>query len=155
MAHKVVFLIFVLPAILSIIFGSAVLGQVLQEPDRELNMLAFELSGSAIVSGGDIKIIGIEAQYSTDEPVEVQVAVDDPDFDCGDLYLTIYETKTKQVFTQSGFFEQCIKESNPFLPVDDEFSEVVDTPGTYELKVEMVDKSQTESIDTKVKFIVK
>jgi len=38
MVTKKVFLVFGLPVILSIIFGSAVMSNILQEPNRELNM---------------------------------------------------------------------------------------------------------------------
>ena len=38
MASKRVFIVFILPVILSIIIGSAVLSDVLQKPGRELNM---------------------------------------------------------------------------------------------------------------------
>ena len=38
MATKRIFVVFVLPVIFSIIFGSAVMADILQKPDRELNM---------------------------------------------------------------------------------------------------------------------
>ena len=41
------------------------------------------------------------------------------------------------------------------LPVDDEFSEVIDTPGSYEILVEINDKSQKDTISAKEKFSVK
>ena len=41
MATGVTYLVFLLPIVFSFVFGGAVLGQVLQEPDRELNMMQF------------------------------------------------------------------------------------------------------------------
>ena len=38
MVSKKILVVFVIPVILSLIFGSAVLADVLQKPDRELNI---------------------------------------------------------------------------------------------------------------------
>ena len=38
MASKKIFVVFVLPVIFSLAFGSAVMADILQKPDRELNM---------------------------------------------------------------------------------------------------------------------
>ena len=38
MPGKVVIAVFVIPVVFSFVFGSAVLADVLKEPDRELNM---------------------------------------------------------------------------------------------------------------------
>ena len=155
MATGTTYLVFLLPIVFSFLFGGAVLGLVLLEPDRELNMMQFGSSGPGIISSKSIQILGLESQYSTSEPVAVQIAVSDEDFDCGDLYITIYHSTTKEVVTQSGFFDQCFAKSNSVLPMGDEFSEVVDEPGSYEVKVDISDKSQKESLSIKGKFSVK
>lgn len=156
MAGKVAIAVFVIPIVFSFVFGGAVLADVLQEPDRELNMWQIKSSGPSIVSSKSIKIVGLESHYTTSTPIEIQVQVTDAKFDCGDMYITIYDisSSAKQVFTQSGFFDQCYQSKNLMLPVDDDFSEVIDTAGSYEIHVEMNDKSQKDSISVKAKFSV-
>ncbi len=157
MPGKVVIAVFVIPVVFSFVFGSAVLADVLNEPDRELNMWQISSLGSSFSTNKSIKIIGLQSQYSVSTSVEIQVKVDDAAFDCGDLYITIYDVSSsaKQVFTQSGYFDQCYETKNLMLPVDDEFSEVIDTPGSYEILVEINDKSQKDTISAKEKFSVK
>lgn len=155
MARGVLYVVFVVPVVLSIIFASSVLGQVLQEPDRELNMMQFKISDKPIISNKAIGILGLESSYTTSSPVEIQVSVKDEKFDCGDLYVTIYNAVTKAVVTQAGYFGQCFGDENTLLPIDDDFSETVDEPGNYEIKVEMYDKQQQNIISTVGKFSVK
>ena len=155
MATGVTYLVFILPIAFSFIFGGAVLAQVLQEPDRELDMWQFDSIGIPTVPSKSISILGLESQYSTSEPVSVQISVTDDSFDCGDLYITIYHSTTKEVVTQSGFFDQCFAKSNSVLPMGDDFSEIVDEVGTYEIKVDISDKSQKDSLSVKGKFSVK
>ncbi|QUC64942.1 hypothetical protein NsoK4_01270 [Nitrosopumilus sp. K4] len=146
----ILYAVFVLPVIFSIVFGSAVMADILQEPDRELNMWRI---GSVSSHDKSIQIIGLAQQYSTSSPVKVLVSVDDHSYDCGDLYLTIYSGNN--VVTQSGFLEQCFVKDNSQLPIDDEFSEILDTPGQYELVAEIKDKSQKHTISASGKFTVK
>lgn len=87
-----------------------------------------------------IEIIGLSNQYSTSEPIEIQVKIDDSSFDCGDLYVTIYSAGKNDVITQNGFLEQCFEQESTVLPVGDEFSKVIDTPGSYEIVAQMVSK---------------
>ena len=155
MASKRVFIVFILPVILSIIIGSAVLSDVLQKPGRELNMWPMSNSeGAGTSHSSPIEIIGLSKQYSTTEPVEIQVKVSDSSFSCGDLYITIYSSGKSDVITQGGFFEQCFESGNNIIPVGDEFSKVVDTPGSYDIVTEMVSK-QLKNISTKGTFTVK
>ena len=154
MASKRVFIVFILPVILSIIIGSAVLSDVLQKPGRELNMWPMSNSEGVSTHSSPIEIIGLSKQYSTTEPVEIQVKVGDSSFSCGDLYITIYSSGKSDVITQGGFFEQCFESGNNIIPVGDEFSKVVDTPGSYDIVTEMVSK-QLKNISTKGTFTVK
>ncbi len=154
MATKKVFVVFVLPAIFSLVFGSAVMSDILQKPDRELNMCPMSSSEGFSPYNSPIEIIGLSKQYSTSEPIEIQVKIDDSSFDCGDLYVTIYSTGKNDVITQSGFFEQCFEQGNSILPVGDEFSKVIDTPGSFEIVVEMVSK-KLMNISTSGTFTVK
>ena len=154
MASKRVFIVFVLPVILSIIIGSAVLYDVLQKPGRELNMWPMSNSEGVDTHSSPIEIIGLSKQYSTTEPVEIQVKVDDSSFNCGDLYITIYSSGTSDVISQGGFFEQCFESGTNIIPVGDDFSKMVDTPGSYDIVTEMVSK-QLKNISTKGTFTVK
>ena len=153
MATRLVYVIFILPIVLSIAFGSVVMADILQSSDRELNMWRVG-STNTIIHDKSIQIIGLEKQYLASTPIEIQVNVDDPFFDCGDLYVVIYSGKNT-VITQSGFFKQCFDKNNVLLPIDDEFSEIIDAPGQYELVVKMNDQNQKSSITASGKFTIK
>ena len=137
-----------------------VLGEVLKEPDRELNLWPFEGNEGFFktpeISSGAIKIVGLEEQYSKSTPIEITISVIDPIFDCGDLYITIYDmTKNpKEVVTQSGFFGQCYVENNLMMPIDDEFSETIDKSGQYEIEAEINDIDFKKTLTTSMKFNV-
>jgi len=153
MVTRLVYIVFVLPIVLSIAFGTVVMADVLQSPDRDLNM--WPMSNSNTVSNNEsISIIGLEKQYSISTPIQIQVKVDDSKFDCGDLYVTVY-SGNHAVVTQSGFLQQCFDENNSFLPIDDTFSEIIDTPGQYDLVVKMTDQNQKSTITTSSKFTIK
>ena len=152
MATGVAYVVFILPIVLSIAFGSIVMADVLQSPDRKLNM--WPAGTDTLNHDKSIKIIGLEKQYPVSTPIELQVKIDDSVFDCGDLYVTIYSEK-HTVITQSGFFKQCFVQNNAFLPIDDKFSEKIDAPGEYELVVKMSDPNQKSSISASEKFTIK
>ena len=154
MVTKKVFVVFVLPVIFSLVFGSAVMADILQKPDRELNMWPMSSSEGFSPYSAPIEIIGLSKQYSTSEPIEIQVKIDDSSFNCGDLYVTIYSTGKNDVITQSGFFEQCFTAGSKSLPIADKFSQVIDTPGNYEIVAEMVSK-ELKNISTREAFTVK
>ena len=152
MTTSLVYVVFVLPIVLSIAFGTFVMADVLQSPDRELNM--WPMDNSEIMKNDeDISIVGLENQYSISSHIEIQVKVDDSQFDCGDLYVTVYSGK--HIVTQSGFLKQCFDENNSLLPIDDDFSEIIDRPGQYDLVVKMTDQNQKGSITTSGKFTIK
>ena len=152
MATRLAYVVFILPIVLSIAFGSVVMADVLQSPDRELNM--WHVGSNTLTHDKSIQIIGLEKQYLTSTPIKIQVNINDTFFNCGDLYVTIYSEKNT-VITQSGFFHQCFDENNTLLPIDDEFSEIIDTPGQYELVVKMNDQNQKSSITASEKFTIK
>lgn len=149
------FVVFILPITLSVIFGSLVMAEVLKDPERELGILQSESSDLTVIST-QLKILGLERVYSTNVEVNIQVSIVDPVFDCGDLYVTIYDiSKTsKKVVTQSGFFHQCFDKNNLILPVDDEFSQTIESPGNYEIVIEMFDKQNKKATSTSAEFTV-
>ena len=154
MARGVTYAVYVLPVVFSIIFGSIVMADILQEPGRELNLMRFNSIGE-ISHSEQIEIIGLEEQYTISDPIQIQVIVDNASYSCGDLYVTIYPSGKENAVTQSGYFEQCFDEQNRFLPLRESFSEVIDTPGQYEIMAEMLVQNQKNSITTSEKFTVK
>jgi hypothetical protein len=154
MTKGVIYVVYVLPVVFSLIFGSIVMIDILQEPGRELNLLRFGSTGDDS-HYESIEIIGLEKQYSISEPVQIQVTVDDISFSCGDLYVTIYTFGKENAVTQSGYFKQCFDDNSQFLPLKEKFSEIVDTPGKYELVIDILDKNQKNSITTSEEFTVK
>jgi hypothetical protein len=152
MASSKVIIVFVLPVIFSIIFGSAVMADTLQKPDRELNMWPMTFSGNSS-HDSDIEIIGLENQYSVSEPVQIQVKINDSSFSCGDLYITIYASGSSDVVTQGGFFNQCVKNGN-LLPNNDNFSKIIDSPGSYKIVADIV-STDLSNISTSGIFTIK
>ena len=132
------FVVFILPIIFSVIVGSIVMADTLQKPDRELNM--WPMSNSETSHGSPIEIIGLSNQYSISESIEIKVKVSDSSFNCGDLYITIYNSEKNNVVTQGAFFEQCFNDESNLLPIADKFSKVIGTPGSYDLVVDMISK---------------
>ncbi|MDH3276607.1 MAG: hypothetical protein OEL77_07920 [Nitrosopumilus sp.] len=153
MVKRVTYVVYVLPVVLSVLFGSIVLSDILEHHGRELNLLQVGSIGE-ISHNESIEIIGLQKQYSILEPIQIQVIIDDLSFACGDLYVTIF-TPGKNVISQSGYFEQCFDTENSFLPTNEEFSEIVDVPGRYELEVKINDRNQKNSITTSKEFTVK
>ena len=152
MASSKVIIVFVLPVIFSIIFGSAVMADTLQKPDRELNMWPMTFSGHSS-HDSDVEIIGLENQYSVSEPVQIQVKINDSSFSCGDLYITIYTSGSSDVVTQGGFFNQCVKNGN-LLPNNDNFSKIIDSPGSYKIVADIV-STDLSNISTYGTFTIK
>ena len=151
-------LVFLFPVVTGMAFGTFVLSGVLTQPDRELNMWPFESNLTQTQTGNeDLKIQGLLKQYSVPAPIAIKVVVNNSDFDCGDMYITIYDAKTspKQVVAQNGFFSQCFSTNKLALPIDDTFSEKIDKAGEYEMVIEMNDKDYKKTITTTAKFIVR
>jgi hypothetical protein len=155
--QKIVFAVFLIPAVASIFFGGLVLGEVLKKPDRELDMMPFDFSGKIVGSTGAMKIIGLQSEYSKTQPIEITVSVADSIFDCGDLYITIYDISKnpREVVTQSGFFGQCYEKNNLLMPIEDKFSELVANPGQYEIVSVINDKAYKNSLTSSERFTVK
>lgn len=148
MVSRNIFVIFVLPVIVTVLLGSAVMINILQEPDRELNLWPMSEK-----SHDPIQIVGLLKQYSVSESIVIQVKVGDSSFNCGDLYVTIYSSGNHDVITQGGFFEQCFTSSGNLLPINDKFSQIIDIPGSYEIEAVMV--LNESNISTKGVFTVK
>ena len=146
------FVVFILPIIFSVIVGSVVMADILQKPDRELNM--WPMSDSETSHGLPIQIIGLSSLYSLSESIEINVKVSNSSFNCGDLYITIYNYEKTNVVTQDAFFEQCFDSESNLLPINDKFSKVISTPGSYHLVVDMISQDLS-NISTSGIFTVK
>ena len=154
MVNRQVLVVFVLPVILSIIFGSAVYSDILQSSNRESNGLSIsdsEKDGSSITS---IEILGLFERYSLSEPVDIQVKIDDPSFECGDLYITIYSSGKNDPIAQGVYFEQCFTTASNVIPIGDRFSKVIGISGSYDIVAKMVSKQLKSIVDREV-FTVK
>ena len=149
----ILYAVFLLPVLFSAVFGTAVMADILQKPDRELNMWNFG-EHDANKHAESIEIMGIEKQYSVSEPISFNVKVHDSAFDCGDLYVTIY-SDDQSVLVQHGFFDQCFDQDNRTLPINEKFFEIIDTPGTFDAVVELYDVSQQAVLTITERFTVK
>ena len=149
-------LVFVFPVIISVAFSVFVLSDVLAQPGRHINFLQFVAHQPAQTGDSDIKIQNLLNSYSTFTPVRITVAVNNTAFDCGDLYITIYDldTSPNQVAAQNGYFSQCFAENNLTLPIHDTFSQIIGKPGNYEIVTEMKDKNYQNTIKSTANFKV-
>ncbi|MEO9277459.1 MAG: hypothetical protein ABI340_06755 [Nitrososphaera sp.] len=151
---KIVYLVFIFPIAISFIFGGYVLSDVLGQPDRQLNMMQFNFPSPSVQQGDkDIRIVNFTESYSVLNPPSFSVRVTDTSFDCGDLYLTIYDLNTspKQVVAQNAYFSQCFVSTNSTMPINDVFTPSIKS-GNYQIVAEMMDKSNQKNISVTANF---
>ena len=124
------------------------MAETLSSPDRELNFAQFGGEGHTSISKNGISLIGLSNEIVQNSNIEFSIQLSNPNFNCGDLYITIYDTSSseKQVLTQSGFLKQCFIQNNNTLPVDENYSELITKSGTYEIYVEIFNEKYTDSI---------
>lgn len=155
---KIAYLVFVFPVIVSLIFGGFVLSDVLGQPDRQLNMWQFKIAPENVQQGDkEIRLLNIGDSHSVSTPIVFNVMVTNSAFDCGDLYMTIYDpaTSPKQVIVQHAYFSQCFVQGNLTMPIQDTFSPTIDKAGLYQIVAEMKDKTNQNSISVQANFRVK
>lgn len=136
--------LFIIPIIFSFAYGGAVLGSALSG-QRETLTTNFTNS---------IEILSLQSKYANDEEITSQISINDNKYDCGDLYITIYDVSgfQKKVVKQQAFFDQCYGETGS-LPNNDTFSEKLAT-GEYLLEAQLFDKNGSKSITTSRNFSV-
>ena len=124
------------------------MAETLSDSERELNFLQFGGEGYISSSKTDIQLIGFSSEIIQNSNLEFSITFSNSDFNCGDLYITIYDVSTseKQVLTQSGYLKQCFIQNNDILPVDDDYSELITKSGTYEIYVEIFNEKYSENI---------
>ena len=123
------------------------MAETLSSSDRDLNFLQFGDKSHSPSSTHGLNLIGLNSEIAQNSNLEFSINFSDSNFNCGDLYITIYDvTSGKQVLTQSGYLKQCFVENNDVLPVDDTFSELITKPGTYEINIEIFNQNYSESV---------
>ena len=145
MTTKTPFFVYVLPIILSVGLGTIVMIEALDDSERALNMWQIGEKGPG---ENTFQLIGLEAKYSVSEPIEFQIKVINSTFDCGDLYITLYKISNseKQVVPQSGFLNQCYGTTGSYLPIGENYSEILNESGNYEIFIEIYDKLYKQTI---------
>ena len=148
MAKYSTFIIYLLPIVLSVSLGTAVMAETLSDSERELNFLQFGGEGYISSSKTDIQLIGFSSEIIQNSNLEFSITFSNSDFNCGDLYITIYDVSTseKQVLTQSGYLKQCFIQNNNILPVGESYSELISKPGLYEIYVEIFDEKYSKNM---------
>jgi hypothetical protein len=147
------FIVYILPIILSVSLGAVVMAEALNDPERELNMWQFGSTTITSQQGEELTIIGLEKVYSISDSIQFEIKVNDSDFDCGDLYITIFDGD--QVITQSGFMKQCFMQQNQKIPLGDKYSETVTVLGEYKILIEIFDQNYKDSLSYVANITVK
>ena len=124
------------------------MAETLSNPERELNFLQFDGDGYTSNSKSAINLIGFNNEIAQNSNLEFTIKFSNSDFNCGDLYITIYDLSTseKQVLTQSGYLKQCFIQNNNIMPIGESYSELITKPGTYEIHVEIFNQKYTDSV---------
>ena len=123
------------------------MAETLSNSDRELDFLQFAGEGHSKSSINEINLVGFSTELAQNSNLEFSINFSNSDFNCGDLYVTIYDVTTeKQVLTQSGYLKQCFIQNNNTLPVDDIYSELISNSGTYEIYIEIFNETYSKSI---------
>lgn len=137
--------LFVIPIIFSFVYGGLVLGFAMQEP-RVDSMTTHQSS--------TLEILDLQGSYASGERVGVQISVSDASYDCGDLYITVYDVAggAKKAVKQGAFFDQCYGASGT-LPISEKFSENFDA-GQYSLEAQLFDKTGDKFLSATQKFSV-
>ena len=124
------------------------MAETLGNSDRELNFLQFGGEGYTSGSKSEINLVGFDTEITQNSNIEFSIKLSNSDFNCGDLYITIYDTSNskKQVVTQSGYLKQCFVQNDNILPVGENYSELISEPGSYEIHIEIFDQNYSKNI---------
>ncbi len=113
--------------------------------------------GSMITqSSSAIFITGISDEYAAPVNVAAQVSVSDSAYDCGDLYITVFDVSVspKKSIGQHAFFDQCYGTGGT-IPLDEAFSQKIDKPGQYLLVAQLFDKDGNKFLTAEKNITVK
>lgn len=139
---------FIMPIIFSFVFGGLVLSLALGQAD-----ISNPTSSSA---RQPLQLVGVANEYSTSERVSASVSVSDPAYDCGDLYITIFDVSGQQktAVTQGAFFDQCYGQSG-VLPLNESFVEIMPSAGRYQIEAQLFDNQGNKFLSTTHIFTVR
>ena len=143
------FIVYILPIILSVSLGTLVMAEALNDPARELNIWQSDSGISTTQQGDKLVIIGLDKAYSISDSIQFEIKVTNSDFECGDLYITIYEMSNggdDQVVTQNGYLKQCFLKYQQNLPLGEEYSEIITNSGMYKIVIEVFDQAYDDSL---------
>lgn len=148
MAASSAVLVFIIPIVFSFIFGGVVLTLSLQDENSGIVDVGSRTSSS-------MQITDLQNQYTISDQISAHVSVSDAAFSCGDLYLTIYNVSTGQrkAVKQGAFFDQCYGSSGT-LPLQESFSEKMDSPGQYLLEAQLFDENGDKFLTASQQFSV-
>ena len=121
MAAKSAYMVFVLPVAVSVPAAAFVMAGLADDGAQ-----AFE----------SVRLVGLEGAHPSSEPLSVSAAAD-PAFDCGDFYIAVFGPGGELV-AQEAYFEQCFAEEGLEVPVDGEFSLMLEA-GQYRVSVDVID----------------
>lgn len=140
---------FIIPIVFSFVYGGSVLSLALSDTDRSSGIFVPKSSSS-------LQLVGVNSVYSVSDRVTAQVSVDDPAYDCGDLYITLFDVSTSQknAVTQGAFFDQCYGNQGT-LPISESFSEALNAAGTYQIEAQLFDKEGDRFLTAIQKFTVR
>ena len=126
------------------------MAETLSSSDRELNFLQFGGEGYTSSSNNVINLVGFNDELLQNSNLEFSIKLSNSDFNCGDLYITIYDVSNsvKEVLTQSGYLKQCFIQNNNILPVGENYSELMSESGTYEIYIEIFNEKYSKNIST-------
>jgi len=126
------------------------MAETLTSSDRELNFLQFGDEGYTSSSKNVINLVGFNDELLQNSNLEFSIKLSNSDFNCGDLYITIYDVSNsvKEVLTQSGYLKQCFIQNNNILPVGENYSELMPESGIYEIHIEIFNEKYSKNIST-------
>ena len=116
MASGTAYVVFVIPSVFTVVFGSAVLASALDDLDRELDM--WPAKHSDTVSLGEVEILGLQGEYAESGDVEFHLRVTGASFDCGDLEMRIYNS-IGDVVVENLYPSLCFLDDTQLLLLDD------------------------------------
>lgn len=125
MARGVAYVVFVLPAIFTVVFGSAVLASALDSLDRELNMWPTASHDST----PSVEMLGLQEEYMQGDIVELQMYMGNTSFDCGDVNVIVYNSAGDVIF-ETLYPSQCILADSQLLVLDGLLTDDLE-PGSY------------------------
>ena len=150
MANGSAYAVFVLPVIFTVIFSTVVLAGALDTMDRELNMWPGS-SHNAAPSGGEIAISGLHSEYAQSDTIEFQAIVSELRYDCGTLFVHMYNS-IGELVEERVYESQCFAVESLPLPLEG-FSTTAGAPGSYTVTVTM--SAGEDQLLTSAVFIVR